>query len=89
MAKKKPRKLPANELLRLACRYAINDQLAYIEAIKDVEYMRDALEETIEFVRQLREYSKKRWPIQRKLEKDELVFSKDSPHYEVKDRREV
>lgn len=54
------KKISAGELLRLACDYAIQDRIAFIQAYKD---MPDdpARIEAEEFLEQLREYQDRRW----------------------------
>lgn len=52
-------KLPASELLRLACQYATNDQESFLEAIGDTDP--EAKADTEDFLKQLRAYRRKRW----------------------------
>lgn len=52
-------KLSTDELLRLACQYAQNDQESLLEALGDSSP--EATAETQDFLDQLREYRRKRW----------------------------
>lgn len=57
----KPKKLPIDELLRLACIYAERDQQAFVEATCDSPSDAQWYQEAMDFVKQVREYRLKRW----------------------------
>lgn len=54
------KKLPINELLRLACYYAEQDRETYLDCIKDAGNQKD-IDDTKQLIKQLREYRHKRW----------------------------
>ncbi len=70
----KRKKLPVDELLRLACVYAERDQDAYADATRDCPDDKEFRDHAVAFVEQIREYRLRRWG-QTRLEKvmEELV----------------
>jgi len=58
---KKQKKLPVDELLRLACIYAERDQEAYVDATRDCPDDKEFHDLAEAFVHQIREYRTRRW----------------------------
>lgn len=61
MMKNNPGPLPVDELLRLACQYAIRDQEEFVEAMSNCTDDTGARDEAVAYLRQLRAYYRRRW----------------------------
>lgn len=61
MSKPKRKKLPVDELLRLACVYAERDQDSYADATRDCPDDKEFHDQAVEFVKQIRKYRLRRW----------------------------
>jgi len=57
----KRKKLPVDELLRLACVYAERDQESYADAVRDSPGDEAYYQEAMDFVAQIRAYRTRRW----------------------------